>query len=88
MISDATGTAKSDRQASANPAGWPVDDISGLARRLPEIDPASYFDGQARDAYRQSLVKWPVLARMMNLVAGDEGPAAAAHEPVEKLAAG
>jgi hypothetical protein len=87
MKSDSTGAAHPDKTASALAAGWPVDDISGLARRLPEVDPASYFDGQARDAYRQSLVKWPVLARMMNLVARDEGLAAAAgHEPLEEQA--
>jgi hypothetical protein len=61
-----------------------VDDISGLARRLPEIDPASYFDGQAREAYRQALVKWPVLARMMKLVARDEVIPQAADEALIK----
>lgn len=76
--------ATPDREASAIPAGWPVDDINGLARRLPEVDPASYFDGQAHDAYQQSLVKWPVLARLMNLVAQDERSAAAGEREAVK----
>ncbi|MGF6737419.1 hypothetical protein [Paraburkholderia atlantica] len=52
--------------------GWPVDDISGLALRLPEVEAGSYFDAQAKEAYEQSLLKWPVLARLMNLVPRDE----------------
>lgn len=78
-----------DGKASTIEAGWPVDDINGLARRLPEIDPASYFDGQARDAYRQSLEKWPVLARMMNLAVRDGVMAVEAGvEPIKELTIG
>lgn len=51
--------------------GWPVNDIGGLAREVPEVDPRRYFDEQARVAYEDALVKWPVLARLMGLV--DEG---------------
>lgn len=51
---------------------WPVNDVSGLARHMPEIDPARYFDEQARQAYEEALVKWPVLARLMGL-AGESG---------------
>jgi hypothetical protein len=46
----------------------PVNDISGLARRVPGLDPAKYFDEQAKQAYEDALVKWPVLARLMGLV--------------------
>jgi hypothetical protein len=58
-------------------SGWPVDDITGLGRRLPEVDPARYFDEQARESYQLSLLKWPVLARLMKLVPLDEVAAAA-----------
>jgi hypothetical protein len=56
-------------------AGWPVNDIGGLAREVPEVDPRRYFDEQARLAYEEALVKWPVLARLMGLVGEDEQPA-------------
>ncbi|MDH6148340.1 MULTISPECIES: hypothetical protein [Paraburkholderia] len=72
--------------ASTNAArgGWPVDDISGLALRLPEVETARYFDAQAKEAYQQSLLKWPVLARLMNLVPRDDADAPAARgEPQE-----
>lgn len=72
---------KTAANADANAGGWPVDDITGLARRLPEVDPANYFDGQARESYQQSLIKWPVLARLMNLVPRDEAAASAEHNP-------
>jgi hypothetical protein len=62
--------------------GWPVDDITGLARRLPEVNPANYFDGQAKESFEQSLVRWPVLARLMKLV-----PADRADEPLERESA-
>jgi hypothetical protein len=55
-------------EAKVQASGWPVDDITGLGRRLPEVDPARYFDEQARESYQISLVKWPVLARLMKLV--------------------
>lgn len=51
--------------------GWPVNDIGGLAREVPEVDPRRYFDEQARLAYEEALVKWPVLARLMGLVDDD-----------------
>ncbi len=54
-----------------NGCGWPVNDIGGLARHVPEVDPRKYFDEQSRLAYEEALVKWPVLARLMGLV--DEG---------------
>jgi hypothetical protein len=47
--------------------GWPVNDINGLARRLPEMDPSAYYDGQANEAYEAALTKWPVLAKLMGL---------------------
>ncbi|WP_233850387.1 hypothetical protein [Paraburkholderia sp. HD33-4] len=73
------------RNTSKNAArGWPVDDISGLALRLPEVEPRRYFDAQAQGAYQQSLLKWPVLARLMNLVPRDvadvQAPRGAPHE--------
>jgi hypothetical protein len=46
----------------------PLNDIEGLARHVPEVDPAGYFDEQARQAYEEALVKWPLLARLMGLV--------------------
>jgi hypothetical protein len=49
----------------------PLNDIAGLARHVPEVDPAGYFDEQARQAYEEALVKWPLLARLMGL--GGEG---------------
>lgn len=52
-------------------AGWPVNDIGGLAREVPEVDPRRYFDEQARLAYEEALVKWPVLARLMGLRGDD-----------------
>lgn len=55
-----------------NGAGWPVNDIGGLAREVPEVDPRRYFDEQARLAYEEALVKWPVLARLMGLVGEDD----------------
>jgi hypothetical protein len=63
-----------------NRTGWPVNDIGGLAREVPEVDPRRYFDEQARLAYEEALVKWPVLARLMGLVGddGQEGPGGAA----------
>jgi hypothetical protein len=75
--------AKSAVQSAANAGGWPVDDITGLARRLPEVDPAGYFDGQARESYQQSLIRWPVLARLMNLVPRDPVDAPAGHKPAQ-----
>ncbi|MGN6316355.1 hypothetical protein [Trinickia sp.] len=59
-----------------NGTGWPVNDIGGLAREVPEVDPRRYFDEQARVAYEEALVKWPVLARLMGLVdeEGNEQP--------------
>jgi len=70
---------------TAKGSEWPVDDITGLARRLPEVDPRHYFDGQAREAYQQSLTKWPLLARLMNLVPGDEEAGYAAQIPAQAL---
>jgi hypothetical protein len=78
------GEAQAAAQVSAKAGGWPVDDITGLARRLPEIDPLRYFDGQARESYLQSLRRWPVLARLMNLVPGDEDLHQAAQESAQK----
>jgi hypothetical protein len=50
-----------------NGRGWPINDIGGLSRHVPEVDPSRYFDEQARLAYEEALVKWPVLARLMGL---------------------
>ena len=50
------------------PKDAPVNDIAGLAQHVPEVDPAGYFDEQARQAYEEALVKWPLLARLMGLV--------------------
>jgi hypothetical protein len=47
---------------------WSVNDIAGLARSLPEIDPSKYVDEQAEHAYAHALVEWPVMARLMGLV--------------------
>lgn len=77
-------------EVKATASGWPVDDITGLRRRLPELDPARYFDEQARESYQLSLLKWPVLARLMKLVPLDEtaAPTApASDEPVQAGAA-
>nr|WP_323043842.1 hypothetical protein [Paraburkholderia sp.] len=65
-------------EAKVRASGWPVDDITGLGLRLPEVDPARYLDEQARESYQLSLVKWPVLARLMKLVPLDEAAGAVA----------
>ncbi|MGF6903093.1 hypothetical protein [Paraburkholderia sp. GAS348] len=87
-------------EARAQASSWPVDDITGLGRRLPEVDPATYFDEQARESYQLSLVKWPVLARLMNLAPRDEAAASSVssassassvsdiHQPAQAAAAG
>jgi hypothetical protein len=82
-VEQAAGKAAASSAADAG--GWPVDDISGLARRLPEIDPAGYFDGQAKESFQQSLIRWPVLARLMKLVPGDEVAAPEARDPARTL---
>ena len=62
--------------------GWPINDIGGLARHVPEVDASQYFDEQARLAYEEALVKWPVLARLMGLVGEVEEPSQAGDEDV------
>ncbi|HKT61987.1 hypothetical protein [Burkholderia sp. 22313] len=42
-------------------------DVLGLARHLPALDPARYVDEQARRAFVESLERWPVLAKLMGL---------------------
>ncbi|EDT00103.1 hypothetical protein [Burkholderia ambifaria] len=42
-------------------------DVLGLARHLPALDPARYVDEQARRAFVESLDRWPVLAKLMGL---------------------
>jgi hypothetical protein len=64
--------------------GWPVDDITGLARRLPELDPARYFDAQAKESFQQSLIRWPVLARLMKLVPADKPSVPVEHDAVQE----
>jgi hypothetical protein len=56
------------KSAAKSAADWPVDDITGLAGHVPEVDPRHYFDAQARESYEQSLLKWPLLARLMSLI--------------------
>lgn len=92
-VKDDTSTvehAAADAAASsaASMGGWPVDDIGGLARRLPEIDPAGYFDGQAKEAFQQSLIKWPVLARLMKLVPAGEASVHVERNPAQKQKVG
>ncbi|CAN7675085.1 hypothetical protein LJR230_005188 [Trinickia sp. LjRoot230] len=51
-----------------NDVGNPsANDIEGLGRQLPELDPTRYLDEQARLAYEEALVRWPLLARLMGL---------------------
>ncbi|MBC8723016.1 hypothetical protein F6X37_15910 [Paraburkholderia sp. 31.1] len=58
--------------------------MGGLALRLPEVETGRYSDAQAKEADQQSLLKWPMLARLMNLVPRDEAEAPAARgEPQE-----
>ncbi|HTH77277.1 MAG TPA: hypothetical protein VL635_23055 [Trinickia sp.] len=70
------GSKVTNETNETNGTGWPVNDIGGLAREVPEVDPRRYFDEQARVAYEDALVKWPVLARLMGLVdeEGNEQP--------------
>ncbi|KVN29183.1 hypothetical protein WJ63_11070 [Burkholderia pyrrocinia] len=42
-------------------------DVIGLARHLPALDPDRYVDEQARRAYVDALDRWPALARLMGL---------------------
>ncbi|MBN3820043.1 hypothetical protein G3N57_27135 [Paraburkholderia sp. Se-20369] len=42
-------------------------DVIGLARHLPALDPERYVDEQARRAYVDALDRWPALARLMGL---------------------
>jgi hypothetical protein len=63
-------------------SGWPINDIGGLSRHVPEVDPRQYFDEQARLAYEDALVKWPVLARLMGLIGEVEEPPEAGDEDV------
>jgi hypothetical protein len=42
-------------------------DVLGLARHLPALDPERYVDEQARRAYDDALERWPVLAKLMGL---------------------
>ena len=78
---DTEAPKKAPIKARGAAGGWPVDDITGLGRRLPEIDPARYFDEQARESYQHALVKWPVLARLMKLVPADDVALPAAQSP-------
>ncbi|CAB3778076.1 hypothetical protein LMG27177_00522 [Paraburkholderia fynbosensis] len=75
---------KADGNVAADAGGWPVDDITGLARRLPEVDPARYFDGQAKEAFQQSLLRWPLLARLMNLMPAGQADTLAGHDSAQK----
>jgi hypothetical protein len=87
-VADAASQEAAKEAAAANIApgagGWPVDDITGLARRLPELDPAKYFDGQAKESFQQSLIRWPVLARLMKLVPADQPSVPVAHLAVQE----
>ncbi|KWN75726.1 hypothetical protein [Burkholderia ubonensis] len=42
-------------------------DVIGLARYLPALDPDRYVDEQARRAYLDALDRWPALAKLMGL---------------------
>lgn len=42
-------------------------DVLGLARHLPALDPERYVDEQARRAYNEALERWPTLAQLMGL---------------------
>jgi len=51
---------------------WPVDDLQGLAQRLPEFDVRTYYDEQAQRAYEGALLRCPVLARLLGLPGVDK----------------
>ena len=51
---------------------WPVNDLHGLAQRLPEFDVHTYYDEQARRAYEGALLRCPVLARLLGLPGVDK----------------
>ncbi|MEW9586056.1 hypothetical protein [Paraburkholderia sp. DGU8] len=76
--------AKTAANIAPGAGGWPVDDITGLARRLPELAPARYFDGQAKESFQQSLIRWPVLARLMKLVPADKPSVPVEHDAVQE----
>ncbi|AWV00599.1 hypothetical protein DM992_14570 [Burkholderia sp. JP2-270] len=42
-------------------------DVLGLARHLPALDPERYVDEQARRAFVEALDRWPTLAKLMGL---------------------
>ncbi|OXC73500.1 hypothetical protein [Caballeronia sordidicola] len=46
---------------------WPVNDLHGLAQRLPGLDPDAYYDEQRQRAYEAALVRCPALARLLGL---------------------
>ena len=66
---DGTG---SDLSGPGYDPSWPVNDLHGLAQRLPEFDVHSYYDEQARRAYEGALLRCPVLARLLGLPAVDQ----------------
>ncbi|MDR5856199.1 hypothetical protein P9239_21220 [Caballeronia sp. LZ062] len=56
---------------------WPVNDVSGLAQRLPGLDPRTYYEDEAARAYETAWRRCPALARLLGLAAP-----AAEHRPI------
>jgi hypothetical protein len=48
---------------------WPVNDVRGLAERLPGLDPEAYYDDEAARAFETALHRCPALARLLGLTA-------------------
>jgi hypothetical protein len=59
-------------EGPVNDLSWPVNDLHGLAQRLPEFDVHTYYDEQARRAYEGALLRCPVLARLLGLPGVDK----------------
>lgn len=53
------------------PAETASNDIDALARHVPGIDPARYFDSQAEDAWREAARRWPLLGAVLGLISAD-----------------
>ncbi|SAL00694.1 hypothetical protein AWB81_05925 [Caballeronia arationis] len=63
---------------------WPVNDVRGLAERLPGLDPQAYYDDEAVRAYEAALQRCPALARLLGLAAAQAEAAAGTpwHPPL------
>lgn len=76
------GGPKVTARREESSGGVPVNDVAGLARHVLELDPSKYVDEQAKLAYEEARVKWPVLAKLMGLDGSEHEEAAAAEHGI------